>query len=121
MSRDALDRFGEAIVRDVRDEAIADWHKIVNNQMKSERAQRLRDQLSNFSEEQRAALLAVVPGIVDTVVHHLMQCLEDNDDIEVSVTIDGQRVQSLREVRDGLAGELYSEQGWIARFSRFEN
>lgn len=117
MSKAALDKFGQVLVRNVRDEAISDWEMIVSGHTKSQRAQELRDRLSGFSDEQRQVFLSLVPEVADTVLHHLLRCLEEEDDIELAVTADGERVQSLRDVSDGLPGELYTDEGWIARFS----
>lgn len=118
MSEEALDKFGEMLVQKVRDESITDWDMIVGGQMKSERAQQLRDKLSGLSDEQLRVFLTTVPDVVDTVMHHLMQWLEVEDDVEVAVTTSTEQIHSLRDVSDGLAGELYTEKGWISRFSR---
>lgn len=116
MSNAALDKFGRALVQNVRDEAISDWAMIVSGQMISERAQEVRDRLSTLSTEQQHAVTSLVPEVVDTVLHHLLRFLEEEVDVEVAVNADGGRVPSLRDVSDGLPGELYTDEGWIARF-----
>jgi hypothetical protein len=39
------------------------------------------------------------------------------DAIRIAVTVDDKDTPSLREISDGLSGEMPSEHGWIARFS----
>lgn len=118
MSKTALDKFGQILIQNVRDESISDWKMIVTGQMKSQRAQSIRDKLSGLTDEQRQVFLSMISEVADTVLHHLLQCLEEEDDIELAITADGNRVQSLRDVSDGLPGELYTDEGWIARFGK---
>jgi hypothetical protein len=118
MSKVALDMFGRVLMSKVRDEAISDWKMIVDGRMKGEFAAKSRRALVSFSEDQRRAFLSLVPEVVDTVLHHLLWMLEQEDNIRVGVTSFNEIVPDLRDVSDGLAGELPSDQGWIARFSR---
>jgi hypothetical protein len=119
MSKAALDKFGKLLMTQVRDESISDWKLIVDGQMKDEDSKRICARLSEFTPHQRDVLLGLVPEIVDTVLHHLLWTLEQEGDVvQIGVRAKGGFVSSLNEVFDGLAGELYSEDGWIARFSK---
>jgi len=118
MSQAALDLFGRLLMTKVRDETISDWKMIADGRMKGERAVRLRQILDHFSDVERQAFLALVPEIVDSVLHHLLWTMEQSNDVRIGVVADNKDVPSLREVSDGLAGELYSDEGWIPRFSK---
>ena len=63
---------------------------------------------------QIAFIEGLLPEIVETVLHHLLWTLEQVEDVNISVHLPNGVVPSLREVSDGLAGELYD---WIPRFS----
>lgn len=115
---EALDKFGRVLMTQVRDATISDWHKLVTGNMKGERAQQIRAMFTSFSSEQRNVLLSLVPEVVDTVLHHLLWTLERVDDVRLAVKTTEGEVASIREQSDGLAGELYSTNGWIARYSR---
>jgi len=118
MNEKELDRFGNFLMRSVRDESISDWLMIINGQMKDEGSKKIRKMLSGFNDKQISAVLKLVPQIVDTTLHHLLWGIEQEDDIEITIKRgDGSKV-NLSEVSDGLAGELYSVDGWIARFSK---
>jgi hypothetical protein len=114
----ALDRFGKLLMTKVRDEAITNWRMIVQGTLKGERASRIREVLKAVPENQQAVFLQLVPDVVDTVLHHLLWTFEQVEDVDIAVRLDDQTVPSLREASDGLAGELYSDEGWIARFSK---
>ena len=111
---DALNRFGEIVVRRVRDESVEQWMKILNGRAKGATAESLRPELSRLNRNQIALIERLVPMIVDTVLHHLLWTLEQVEDVDISVQLPNGVVPSLREVSDGLAGELYD---WIEWFS----
>ena len=117
--QEALEKFGQFLMTKVRDEAITDWRMIADGTMKSQRAQDLRQTLAGVPEDHRSVLLGLVPEIVDTVLHHLMWGLEQEGDIDVAIQVnESERIESLRDASDGLSGELYSDSGWIASFSK---
>jgi hypothetical protein len=117
MSRAALDYFGELLITKVRDESISDWEMIIDGRMKGDHAGRMRAIVASFSQEERGVILSLIPHVVDSVLHRLLATFEEEDDIRIAVVANGREVASLRDVSDGLAGELYSARGWIARFS----
>jgi hypothetical protein len=102
----------------VRDKAILDWKKTVDGRMKGEIAAKIRRILEPLSEEQQQVFLSLVPEVVDTVLHHLLWTLEQEDNVRIGILADNEDVNNLKDISDGLAGELYSGEGWIARFSK---
>jgi hypothetical protein len=101
----------------VRDEAIVDWDIIMAGRMKSDDAIKIRKRLSSFDQQNLAVLYRLVPRIVDTTLHHLLWTLDHVKSVDVSVRTVAGSLPSLREISDGLPGELYGDHGWIRRFS----
>ena len=100
----------------VRDETISDWAMIADGRMKGERADRLRTIINSLSGGSNDLAL-LVPEIVDSVLHHVLRWMEEEDNFRIVGDVSGQVVDDLAEESDGFAGELYTDQGWIARFS----
>jgi hypothetical protein len=115
--REALDQFGATLIREVRDQSIMDWDMLLDNKMKGARAERLRQFLASLHSEELHALRRLVPQVVDTTLHYLLLMIEETG-LRVSVQMPSGELQDLKEISDGLPGELYSDQGWIARFSK---
>jgi len=115
LDKEALDRFGELLVRRVWDQSIWHWTEMLHGRMKGAAAESLRPELSRLSNEQLALMESLVPKIVETVLHYLLWTLEQEEDVDIAVHLPNAVVPSLREVSDGLAGDLYD---WIPRFSR---
>jgi hypothetical protein len=117
MSQVALDKFGQLLMNKVRDEAITDWKMMIDGRMKGESAEKLREILRPLSDDDKKIVVQLIPGVVDTVLHHLLWTAEQQVDLQLGIqTAEG--VESLRDISDGLPGELYTDEGWIARFSK---
>jgi hypothetical protein len=116
MSQAALDRFGQLLMKKVRDEAVTDWKMIIDGRMKGESAEKVRALLRDVSDTDKKLVLQLIPGVVDTVLHHLLWAAEQEADLQLGMKMkDG--IEELRDISDGLPGELYSDEGWISRFS----
>jgi hypothetical protein len=116
----ALDQFGKVLITRVRDETIDDWERTFDGQMRGNTAIQVRHLIRGFSSDQVALLKLLVPKVVDDCIHHLLWTLEQSDKIKLSVLTDSGTVEDLNSVSDGLPGEMYSDEGWIARFSRYQ-
>jgi len=116
----ALDQFGRILMESVRDQAIDDWDMILDGRMKSARAQDVRQKLSSLTPDQRETVRALVPQVVDDVIHHLLWTLEQRSGaVRVAVTApDGAVEQNIAGASDGLAGEVHGDEGWLSRFSK---
>jgi len=45
---------------------------------------------------------------------------ENNNEVEIHVNLNGESVD-ITDESDGLAGELFTEDGWIEKFSNYKN
>jgi hypothetical protein len=116
MSRQILDELGQRLMRELRDETISDWQMILNGQMKGERANRIREVTNDLNRE---SLESAIPEVVDSVIHHLLRWLEEDEEFRLSANVGVDSVSSVADESDGLSGELYTAQGWIAKYSEF--
>jgi hypothetical protein len=114
MSDKTLNLFGELLIKRVRDEAIEQWEKTIHGQMKDEASKRLHNLITTSGQSE--LLIELIPHIVDTTLHHLLWTLEQEDLLDVTVSEDDNHV-SIKEISDGLTGELYTKDGWISRYS----
>jgi len=117
VSDNMLDKFGEVLMESVRDRTISNWDMILNGKMKGLSAQQVRERIKGFSEEQIETLKWIIPKIVDVGLHNFLVMIEEYENINVEV-ISNDKNGNIRELSDGLAGELYTEDGWIFRFSK---
>lgn len=114
---DPLDKLGRLIIQECRDKGIDFYDLLQEGKWKSEAMQQLHADLSTFSPQQAEVVRRVVVTTLDHAVHDLLFALATAHDFNqgVSVLVDG---QDAVELSDGLHGEPYTAEGWIARFSR---
>ena len=86
--------------------------------MKGSRAANIRNLLSGYSHEQIEILKELIPQVVDTTLHHLLWTVEQVDALKILVSDKGGNICDVKEISDGLPGELYSDLGWINRFTK---
>ena len=115
----ALEHFGKELITSVRDETIWDIEAMITGQLNGDTAVKVREKLVKFSASQREIVMWFVKEAVDSALHQLLLALEQSDTIKVSVEVQGSRVPDIKTASGGLSGELYSDEGWIARFSKY--
>jgi len=115
--KQALDFFGKVLMSRIRDEAIDHWERIFQGKMNDEDSQKVFEELRFFNPKQVQFIIDLLPKIVDTTLHHLLWTIEQEEDINILVKLEEDKYLDIRQISDGLAGELYTEDGWISRFS----
>jgi len=85
--------------------------------MKGTTAEQVRQQIASFNPEQKAAVLQLIPQIVDTTLHHLLFTLDQEPSLRLTMIGPGTPAENVRDLSDGLTGEPFGNHGWIAKFS----
>jgi hypothetical protein len=118
LSNQSLDKFGELLMKRVRDKSIGDWERIISGDIKGVTGERVKQQIALFTPEQKEILCKLIPQIIDTSLHNLLFTAEQERSLRILMdNPEWGAAQDMREISDGLAGELCGERGWIARFS----
>ncbi len=107
-----LNDFGAELMKSVRDEAILTWISILEGKMNGKTAVAAREAITRSSTPEEA-VLAVIPDIVNTVLHRFLALIDGDERLKLT-WLD----TDLAESSDGLPGELASKEGWIARLSQ---
>ena len=97
----------------VRDRSIDRFEKIQSGSLKAPKAIELHDLLSQFSIEQQSIIKKLIIESVDNTIFNFLFMFEENEDKKILVSD-----ININEISDGLSGELFSDDGWISRFSK---
>ena len=111
ITKDGLEQFGKLLIQRVRDEAIEDWAHRVDGTSKGLSTKKVQRALRGWTHSERETLKSLVPGIVDSVLHHLMWTVEQESSIRLSMK-DGAQ---LRDLSDGLPVDLLN---WRDKFAK---
>jgi len=114
------DFLGKELMSSVRDSSISRFQNILNGKLKSKEAIELTSELEKLNESQRAFIEKIVIKTVDNVMFNFLNMLEENEDtISLVLTDEKGNKSNVVELSDGLSGELFTEDGWISKFSNY--
>ncbi|MBO9204001.1 MULTISPECIES: epimerase [Niastella] len=109
--------FGKQYIKEVRDNSIYTLENIINGKMKGELNQEMFRLINNLPQAQVELLKRVAYRMIDLTLHNTLNMFEQSDSWAISNVSEG--VESINDISDGLAGELYTEDGWIKQFSEY--
>lgn len=116
-----LDSFGQEFISSIRDQSIFEFEAILNGRMKSKSSIELSNEIKAFDENQINVLKKVVFNSIDSVIYNVLNMLEQNEEnMKLLISQDGNDEKNILELSDGLSGELFTENGWIEKFSEYE-
>lgn len=115
-----LEKFGNILITQVRDQAITQYDKTVAGKMISDISPTLSKDLSNFTEEQLLLIRKLIVGSIDSVIYNFLWMLEDNEDEIELIYSDETKKININQLSDGLSGEIFTEDGWIAKYSKYK-
>ncbi len=120
MSKQSLDIFGEFLVKNLRDNGIENAETLLNNKSKAPSNLKIQTEISKFNESQKELIKEIVIKSIDTAIHNFLFSLQELADFEnnIQISVNGENIV---ELSDGIHGESYSEDGWNAKFSKYES
>lgn len=110
-----LEKFGEELIRQVRDEVLDKWQTIASGKVKAPRLVKIGKTIKNFKGKPEDLVNLVASEIIDSSLSQLLTLIETSDELIVRFSD-----TNISEVSDGLAGELYGENGWIHKYSKYK-
>jgi hypothetical protein len=110
-----LDRFAELLIHQVRDQPIRICDLLAAGRMHGPDGERWRSVLAGT--DARTAVTELIPDIVDQVLAHLLNALDQGDLPLAWRGADGECVDLYDLGRSEMAGWLFGEDSWRERFS----
>ena len=113
-----LDKFGKFLMSNLRDNAISKLNTLFEGGSKAPALQELQNSLKSINDEEKEILKKAFTNSLDTGLHDFLFSLhestENNEGIELIVN-----GKNVTELSDGLQGELFTEDGWLSKYSAF--
>jgi hypothetical protein len=121
MENKVLNNFGEILMTQVRDRAIARYRMIANGSVKAPSLKALSHRLTSLTDEELSSVEDVIIETVDSVIFNLLNTLEEEDKLQLLYQDKENILHNIVDLSDGLAGELFTEDGWIYQFSKYKS
>jgi hypothetical protein len=114
----SLDKFGQFVMRNLRDRGIEQHVKLQAGEWRAPAIQELQAAVAGLPEDTKRLLLRCIVDTIDTATHDFLFALQDSHDRQLGIEalVDGTNVA---EISDGLQGEPYGNKGWIERYSEY--
>ena len=113
-----LDKFGQFVVEHLRDDPLRYFDKLVAGEWKAPALKELQAKLGKLTAAQTKPVRECVESVLTNQLHDFLFAVVEanNRNQGLTITMDGENVV---EASDGLHGEPFTDEGWIARFSAF--
>jgi len=96
-----------------------DLEMLLRGAWKAPSAQDLQKEIADLSEAEKDTIRKVVDHIVISGMHDLLFALQEEADSEGSIRVLVDKSEVAKN-SDGIHGEIFGDEGWIARFSEYK-
>jgi hypothetical protein len=112
-------KFGKLLIEYGRDNTFRDFLKLTEGKFKDAENIKLSNELKDFTPEQLETVKKLILLHIDDTIHNFLWMIEqNNEDFDIVVKKDGEW-STMDKESDGLYGESYGEDGWIAKYSKY--
>jgi len=120
-TKEILKIFGQLLITSVRDEVLEVNDLIISGKMGGEENQDLYAQIKNLDQKQKEIIKQFAKQSIDAAIHYFLWMIEQNEEYDLIKYPQDEKSEfvSLRDISDGLCGELYTEDGWIEKYSKY--
>jgi len=116
--REAVNKFGELLMTDLRDRTIDFFELLMKGHWKGSELQQLQFEMQSFDEKQIEIFRRVLIRSLDSGLHDFLFKLQEQADFDNEIEINVQGINII-QASDGLHGELFTEDGWFANYSKY--
>jgi hypothetical protein len=115
-----LDEFGRLLISFVRDNVLDINDLIISGHMGGKENRDLYEKIKHLDEDNQELVRQFSKQAIDGTIHYFLWMIEQYEDYDlVKYSQESSQPISLRDISDGLCGELHTEDGWIERFSKY--
>jgi hypothetical protein len=127
--REIINKFGKIFIKLGRDWTFGAIQSSLSGIWKNEGHKKLASVFSDLSEENQKFVGKLLPEVVDKTMENILSLFEqhcpslsksNNCTIQLIYSEKGE-YYDINELSDGLVDELYTEDGWIVKFSAYGN
>src|SRR4029079_14992751 len=115
-----LEQCGRQLTVEIRDEACKFLQQVLSGTMKDSTSKLFYEQYRTLDPDARAFVDKVVVAAVDSCFVRFLNFF-DAHSTPLMVKNDQDEIVNIQALSDGLVGELYSDQGWLAKYSQFKD
>lgn len=114
--KDILNEFGATLMVSVRDRSISKLEQAQSGILKGASGKELHELFSQFNSGQQSIIKKLIVEFIDNTIFNTLAMFEEEEKGK-KILVNG---IDINEISDGLCGELFTEDGWISQFSKYD-
>jgi len=115
--KEVLDNFGKLLISHVRDRTISHYQQMAYGKRQGLHKQKI----VSLTDENKKLIEDIVFQTVDEAIFNLLNMFEEyEENVELICKDKEGNKYDIEKISDGIMGELFTEDGWIAKFSKYE-
>ncbi len=113
-----LDKFGAFFVQNFRDKALDNLLFLFDRRWKAPALQDLQNKIADLNQDQKNLVQELVDDILTTAMHDVLFAFQEYHDggAGIEILVNDKLIAGFS---DGLHGEIFGDDGWIKRYSKF--
>lgn len=117
MANEILEKFGKFFIENSFNNGMWKLDNLISGELKAYK--KLQNEIKSLNKKQIETLKKCVVVALNATLHDLLFAFQEAHDLEkgIEITIDE---KNIAELSDGLNGELYSDEGWFAKYSSYK-
>ena len=115
-----LDQFGQLLISQAYDRAAWYLEHVFDGHMKGPRQVALATLYRSLDERSQDAVRQFATEAIQTMLAEVLNCCYQFQ-IEINYTASNGQKVNICEISDLIVGELFSEYGWVARYSKYKD
>ena len=119
-NKEILDEFGKKITNGIYDDALSYFTHLKNGTTKWGTGKEYTDVINKLNKNDQDLLYNYFKETIETTIFGLLGLFEENPHYKIIYEENGQQID-LTKISEMLKAELISENGWIERFSKFND
>lgn len=112
--QDTLREFGKTFITEARDSAVDRVFDLIHGKLKTPESLRFRDFYLSLSQDQKDDFKYLAILAVDSTIFRVLR-MTDQGMIDIKFNDS----ENIAQLSDGLAGELFGDNGWMKEFSTY--
>ena len=112
-----VDDFGKVFIENVWDYTIDVMKNTIDGKMKSEKSKILYKKINELDNDVKKIIKEIIMETIQQNTFHILNFFEQEESYIIGFN-DGVKIVDLKELSDGIAGELYGDDGWIEKYGK---
>ena len=119
-NKDILDEFGKIVIEDIYDDGLNFFDALSTGTTKWGTDKEYTEVLQRMPQEDQKILRQYIVSVYRTSIFGFLDIFETREQFKIIHHKNGKQTD-LVEISEMLKAEIHGEEGWIARFSKFNN